>query len=86
VFSHDLCEPAGDISVAGTVEAISSDTVLFIEFVIKGIEVCDFRYGGMESGIETGDLFCVWQFFLCGFYAREVVRVMERREVCEFFD
>jgi hypothetical protein len=86
VFSHDLGETPGDISVAGSVEAIPSDTVLLIEFVIKGIEVCDFWDGGMESGIETGDLFCVWQFFLRGLYAREVVRVMERRQVCEFFD
>ena len=85
-FSEELGIAACNISVARSVEAVSSDAIFFVDFIGQGVHIGDLRDGCVKGSIEAGDLDDVGQTFLRGLYSGEVWRIMQGGEVGEFFD
>lgn len=83
-----FCGFLSHIEVAGTVSAVTTDAVLFVQAVWQGIEVRLFRHGLMERGIKHGHVFIFQtrEGFQCFSDTDQVSRVMQRCERRRVFD
>jgi len=78
--SELLRDTVGHDVVARSMEAITADAVLLVQLVREGVQVRAFREGGMEGGVEHGDVRGVRQRGARGVDAGEVGGVVEGRE------
>ena len=75
-----------DKSVRGPVEAVTADMIFLIVFIGQGVHKRVIRHGGVEAGIEHGDLRYAGHDLFTGFDPHQIRRVMERAEVEAFPD
>ena len=50
-----------DVFVAGSVEAVFSDSVFCVELLRDGVEICFFVECLVECCVKDSDLFCSWE-------------------------
>ena len=77
---------ASHVAVARAVESVAADAELLVELVGQRVGVGDFGNRGVKGGVEAGDLRNVGQFVHGRPNAREVRRIVQRRQVGETLD
>ena len=84
--AHYSCGTTGNISVRDSVEAVSSDAVLFIKLIRQGVHVGDFWNSRMKCGVEAGNLFRIREIVLGSQNACKVRGIVQGSKVRKFFD
>ena len=80
-FAKDFSHSLGYETVAGSVEAVTSYSVLFIIFIWKSIQICFLRHGLMECCIKYAYHRYVRHQFLTCIDTDQVCRIVKRRQI-----
>ena len=85
-LSEEFGGGEGHIVVAGSVEAVFADAVLFVVVIGDGIEVCFRGHGLVKLSVEDADVGDSGEVFFAGFDSGEVRGVVKRSEGEAFAD
>ena len=86
VFTEETGGFIRNVAVAGTVRAVATQAVFFIQFMWNSVGVGMFRHGLVEGGVEYDNVRQTFENALCGTQTQEVRRVVQRSERNTFFD
>ncbi|EFC87067.1 hypothetical protein NEIMUCOT_06525 [Neisseria mucosa ATCC 25996] len=86
VFTEETGGFIRNVAVAGTVRAVATQAVFFIQFMRDRVCVGMFRHGLVEGGVEYDNVGQTFENALCGTQTQEVRRVVQRSERNTFFD
>ena len=86
LLAQHLGSSLGNVAVGGTVETVSSYLVLLIVLIGDTVDVCHFRHGLMESGIEYGNVRYARHQLLACTDTDKVCRIVKRCKVVALFD
>ena len=86
VFTEETGGFIRNVAVAGTVRAVATQAVFFIQFMWNSVGVGMFRHGLVEGGVEYDNVRQAFENGLCSAQTQEVRRVVQRSERNTFFD